>query len=281
MLKSKLGVLKYLFLRNDKVWERLSEQEKKFIFQENLFFNNERQDYKNPQNYGKSRVDGGENWDSLASRASLPRGKIIEKVLEQIKPQSVLEIGPGGGFFTKQVCEKPYVGEYVGVDIVRPFLDYLKPRLDKLKIQKRNFEFELVLGDFFTLNYQNKFDLIVLFSTVHHIPNRKELFFKLAGFLKKDGFILCIDPSHYLMRKIHLLKNIPYYLKKSYQNLGNLSTHHFCSFEEYKKIALHSKYAIKKEYYILPQKITHKKVLQGHSFFRWFSNEMGILLQKI
>jgi len=69
MLKTKLGILQYLFLRNDRVWERLSDQEKKYIFQENLFFNNERQDYKNPQNYGKSRIDGGENWEVGTSQS--------------------------------------------------------------------------------------------------------------------------------------------------------------------------------------------------------------------
>lgn len=281
MLKTKLGILQYLFLRCDKTWEKLSLQEKQFILQANLFFNNQRDDYKTPQNYGKSRVEGGENWDSLSNRKLLPRGAIIEKALEQIKPKSVLEIGPGGGFFTKQICEKPYVKEYVGLDIVKPFLDYLEPKLQKIKYQKKDFNFDLVCEDFFKLDYKNKFDLVVLLSTVHHIPNRNELFHKMWGVLKNQGFILAIDPSNYLMRKIHLFKNIPTYLKKSYQTPTHLSTHHFCSFEEYKSICLKNNYVIKEECYILPKKLFNKKIIYKHSFLRWLSNEMGILIQKI
>lgn len=73
MLKSKLGILYYLFARNDKVWQKLSDKERNFILRENFLFNNKREGYRNPENYGKIRFGGGENWDSVVKRTSFKK----------------------------------------------------------------------------------------------------------------------------------------------------------------------------------------------------------------
>jgi len=282
MLNDKIGVFKYLLWRNDKIWPKLSQEEQERILRANKIYNNIRDDYKNPELYGQGRVAGGENWDAPDDRLALVRGAIINEVLEAQKPKRLLEIGPGPGFYTRLICEKEYVQEYIGIDIVQPFLDYLKPRLDNLKTQKNNFAFRLICDDFMNLSYANHFDLIVLISTAHHIPNRMDLFFKLSGFLKKGGLILCIDPSHYWRRKLHLLRNIRLYLKKSYYSKPeNLGTHHMCSFEEYKKLSSKNGMIIEKEWHILPKKLMKNKVLVGHSWFRRLSSESAILLKKI
>lgn len=281
MLNDKVGVFKYLLWRNDKIWPKLSQEEQERILLANRAYNNARDDYKNPEFYGEGRVVGGENWDASDDRLAFQRGLIINEVLEKQKPKSILEIGPGAGFYTRLICEKKYVQEYTGVDIVQPFLDYLKPRLDNLKTSKNNFVFQLVCDDFMNLSYASRFDLIVLLSTAHHIPNRQDLFSKLSGFLKKGGLILCIDPSHYWRRKLHLLGSIRFYLKNSYYSKPeNLCTHHMCSFEEYKKLASKSGLSIEKEWYILPKKITGNRVLARHSWWRRLSSEMGILFRK-
>ncbi len=279
MLKNKLGILQYLFWRGDKFWEKLSEEEKQTIKRANLWFNVERDDYKNPQNYGTGRIEGGEVWDSKEDRLVLVRGKILNEVLEKERPETVLEIGPGPGFFTKLVCQKQFVKRYVGLDIAQSFLDYLSVRLHYLKNEKINFSFELLNGDFCQTDFKEKFDFILLISTAHHIPNRVELFKKLSSALKPNGAILSIDPSHYLPRWVNLLKKIPTYLKKSYYlNVENLSTHHMLTLGEYKNLAKLSGLLIAKEWYILPQKVFKKKITA--SALRFLSGEMAILLKK-
>ncbi|MFH0740205.1 MAG: class I SAM-dependent methyltransferase [bacterium] len=282
MLNDKIGFFKYLLWRNDKIWPKLSQKEQERVLQANKSYNNIRDDYKNPEFYGDGRVVGGENWDASDNRLSFFRGAIINEVLEGQKPKSILEIGPGPGFYTRLICEKKYVQEYIGIDIVQPFLDYLKPRLENLKTQKSDFVFQLACDDFMNLNYASRFDLIVLLSTVHHIPNRQDLFFKLSEFLKKDGLILCIDPSHYWRRKLHLLKSMCFYLKKSYYSkLENLGTHHMCSSEEYEKLASKNGMVIEKEWFILPKKFMKNRVLSHHSWWRRASSEIAILLKKL
>lgn len=267
--------------RNDKIWPKLGKGEKARILRTNQIYNNVRDDYKNPELYGDGRIEGGEKWDASDDRLALWRGKILNEVLEKQKPASVLEIGPGAGFYTRLICEKEYVQEYAGIDIVKPFLDYLEVRLAALKARKNNFVFQLVCNDFMNLNYPNHFDLIVLLSTVHHIPNREDLFFKLTGFLEKGGLILCIDPSHYWRRKIHLLKSLHIYLKKSYYSMPeSLGTHHMTTYEEYKKLGQKNGLRIEREWYILPNKFFKNKLLACHSWWRRLSSEMGILIRK-
>lgn len=280
MLKTKLGILQYLFWRGDKVWRNLSEEDKQIVKKANLWHNVERDDYKNPEKYGAGRIKGGETWDSKEDRLALLRGKILNDVLEKEKPETVLEIGPGPGFFTKLVCQKKIIKRYVGLDIARSFLDYLSVRLSHLKSEKTGFSFEFLIGDFCQMDFKEKPDFILLISTAHHIPNRVELFRKLSSILKPGGAILSIDPSHYLPRKIHLLKRIPVYLRKSYySNIENLSTHSMLTLKEYKKIAESSGLSVSKEWYILPNRILNKRL--APKFLRSFSAEIAVLLKKI
>lgn len=281
MLNNKWGMCKYFFLRNDKVWKRLTGDEKKIILESNRLHNISRDDYKNPERYGAGRLLGGENWDSSAKRAGFHRGRVLNQILEVYQPGAVLEIGPGAGFFTRLICEKNYVKRYVAIDIAKAFLDFLEARLNLLKTKKEEFNFELVCDDFMNVSFSAPFDLVVLLSTVHHIPNRDDLFQKLSQFLRKGGKIFCIDPSHYLPRFYHLIRRMPQYLRKSYYlKKENISTHHMCTCGEYVKAAGNANLTIEQEWYILPKKYFGNKIIKGHSWLRICSFEIGILLKK-
>ncbi|NQU83379.1 MAG: class I SAM-dependent methyltransferase [Parcubacteria group bacterium] len=281
MLNSKIRVFKYLLWRNDKVWEWLNDEEKAFILEANKLHNTLREDYANPEQYGAKRVIGGENWRSSEDRRDFKCGVIIDEALESIKPKTILELGPGAGFYTKHICEKDYVKQYVGVDIGKAFLDYLEPHLRALSKNKPDFSFRLACDDFNNLDYQNHFDLVIFLSTVHHIPNRIELFGKMSQFLKKGGAVLCVEPANYLPRKISLIKRLPRYLKKSfYSKRMNLSTHHMCTFGEFKKICRKTGLRIDKKWCILPKKLFNKKIIKRCSILRFFSAAIGVLFKK-
>lgn len=279
MLGNCLGYLAYLLLRNDIGWKILSDNEKRMVIEANKNYNVHRQDYSNPQLYGADRHIGGENWDTFDLKKTDVRGQALLNLLNKKKPAKVFEVGPGAGFYTRLICEYSTVGEYTAIDIGQAFLDYLSPRLEKIKEQKK-FNYNLISGEITEINFAEKFDLVVLLSTVHHIPNRMELFKKLGDMLTSGGVIFCFDPSHYLPRILGLTKKCIFngYLRKEYY-LKNISTHHMCSFGEYRRITRQiGDLKIEKTFYKLPERLKKLKWLQR--FGMLFSNEIGIIFKK-
>lgn len=282
ILDNPFGVFFYLMLRNDRSWALLSSQERELILRVNRSFNAEREDYANPELYGTGRVEGGENWDSPTSRLSTQRGRNLVACLGETHPKNVLEIGPGPGFFSRTVCELPSVTKYTAIDVGAGFLNYLRPRLESLEKQKPEFKFRLLQGQLADQE-ASSFDFILLLSCVHHIPNRTEFFAELSKRLKPGGFIFCYDPSHYLSRWARLLRamwSYGYLSSEYYRNRDNLSTHHFCTIGEYRKIVKRlPELSIAREFYV-----PAKRVARYPWLARWFprlvSVEMGILLRK-
>jgi len=281
MLKNPFGYLLYLFLRNDYSWSLLSDKEKARVLNANKGHNTAREDYANPEEYGAKRFAGGENWDSFKFDKNNYRSNALLELLEHNKPIRVLEIGPGAGFHTRLICMHPSVRHYAGIDIGQAFLDYLEPRLEKMK-EEKDLTSTLICGEAAKITLPGKYDLIVLFSTVHHIPNRMDLFCNLNNLLSEDGIIFCCDPSHYLPRIINLIKKCIFrgYLKRDhYLNKYNMATHHMCSYGEYKKIIRKlPSLKIENVFYQLPEKTRNINWL----FFpkQWFSKEIAIILKK-
>lgn len=281
MLNNPFGVLLYLLLRNDISWELLSAGEKEVILEANRNHNTGRDDYANPEKYGAERYKGGKNWDFSQLQENDHRAQALLEILEENKPEKVLEIGPGAGFYTKIICQYHTVEHYTAIDIGQAFLGYLKPRLEKIKVQKR-FSYELICSEVTEIGLSDRYDLIVLFSTVHHVPNRVVLFSNLNNMLSENGCIFCFDPSHYIFRVYDLIKKCIYneYLKKEYYlDKPNLSTHHMCSYGEYKKIVRKvGGLKIKKVLYRLPNKVKKYNWLFVPN--SWFSTEIGIIFEK-
>ncbi len=269
----------YLLLRNDIGWKMLSEQERASIIKANMDCNVNRDDYANPEKYGAERLIGGENWDNFQTWPDDVRSQALLKMLNDNRPARVLEIGPGAGFYTRGLCEHAAVKEYTAVDIGGAFLDFLRPRLETIK-KRKNFNYNLITGEITGVNIPEKFDLIVLLSTVHHIPNRIDLFKKLSDMLVDGGTIYCFDPSHYLPRIAGLLKKCVFngYLKKECR-LNNISTHHMCSLGEYKHIiGAVGDLKIEKVFYKFPERIRQFGKFLYPAIL--FSNEIGVVLRK-
>ena len=223
----------------------------------------------------------GENWDSFVLKDDDHRARALLRTLENNRPKRVLEIGPGAGFHTRLVCEYETVNHYCAVDIGQSFLEYLEPRLIRLSGQKR-FSYELVCGELTATVLSGNYDLIVLFSTVHHIPNRMDLFSVLAGMLMKGGVIFCFDPSHYIPRVFQLLAKsfANGYLKPGfYKNKDNLSTHHMCTLGEYRRIVRRVPgIKIEETIYVLPCRLRKFRGLLVPNFL--FSSEIGVVFRK-
>ena len=294
MLNNRLGILEYLLLRNDIVWDHLSIEERDLILEANVVYNNRRHDYANPEMYGTDRVQGGEVFDSEADRLTFVRGKILKTTLDAYHPRSILEIGPGPGFYTRLLCESESVKEYTAIDIVPTFLEYLAPRLGNLVDQHKLDKYTLIEADFMQVEMASC-DLIVLLSSLHHIPNRVDLFNKLVTLLNDGGHIICLDPSHYLARLWHLLRKYitRYHKREFWSDYRNLSTHSFCTYEEFVKISARvPQIVITDTYFELVRKarvfynLDPDGFLKGTTsvylkpnWLRWFSFQIGVVFE--
>ena len=282
MLNNPVGVAAYFLLRNDWGWKLLSREEKEIIHRANLEHNVERGDYKNPSKYGADRFEGGENWDNSSVETWGLRGHAIANILEQHNPVDVLEIGPGAGFHTKQIAIYDSVANMTLVDLGEAFLEFLRPGLEELHRQKPTFSYNLVVKDAKDLDDANgTFDAVFMSSAVHHIPDRIALFRVLARLVRPGGVVVCFDPSHYIERIVRLLKRIRtagYLTKRYYMERTNLSTHHMCTYGEYKKICKSTgEFVIDDVSYVPSKKLGTLSKLSK----RWASTEIFVTLRRL
>lgn len=234
VLDSRIGRIVYVLLRNDFVWQCLSPEERARVLAANAVVDTTREDW-NPDTYGGLRTTGSETWDSDDVREDTDKGSALLAVLSERRPRSVLEVGPGSGFYTRTICECDSVTRYAAIDINDGFLEYLRPRLDRFAgLAGRPFSFELICGDFRQRSFADPYDLVVLLSTVHHIPDRVDLFARLCAATAEGGAIFCYEPSHYLPRLRKLVRTC---LRPGYPTAGDISTHHMCSYGEFRQVA--------------------------------------------
>lgn len=123
--------------------EDLIKKWKKAILLANYNFNNIREDYFNPELYNQ-----GSSFDSKENRLKYPRGRIIQYFLEKCCPKNVLEIGPGSGFFTKQIVEYPSVRKYIAYDINTNFLIFIESKFIESKLQYITSQWTTILNIF-------------------------------------------------------------------------------------------------------------------------------------
>ena len=77
-------------------------------------------------------------------------------------PISVLEIGPGSGYYSKMIFDHPSVLNYDFIDINDKFLEFIAERIANSN-KKNNFSSNTFIGDVSSFDFQNKkYDLIVL-----------------------------------------------------------------------------------------------------------------------
>jgi ubiquinone/menaquinone biosynthesis C-methylase UbiE len=232
---SGFGYICYYFMRNDWVWSRLNNQEKEFVKQHNNYWNNNNPGYKDPSEY---QGQGGLSFRSIQDRQSSWEGRQLAKFLEQERPKRVLEIGPGSGYYTRQIIECGSLDEYVATDINAKFLEFIEKAISEhdkgIRIKSKFVQ----LSDLESTDMQ--VDAIILLSALHHIPDR-EIFIKaISRYLTNGGAIFFFEPSHSLARIVQLAWSFAlhrWYSTKVVRLRNNYMTHHFCTVSEMRKNA--------------------------------------------
>tara|TARA_B100001093_G_C26694907_1_gene956474 strand:- start:99 stop:719 length:621 start_codon:yes stop_codon:yes gene_type:complete len=158
----------------------------------------------------------------------------LNSQLNKFNPKKVLEVGSGPGLFSKMIYKHNSVESLSINDINQGFIDFIIEKEKKISNRKL---LNAYVGDIMEIKIPEKFDMIIIISSLHHIPERIRIFKLFNELMNPGGTIVISEPSHYLKRIYWLLKKIKMLSTKAYlENIQNYSTHHMCSAGEYKKI---------------------------------------------
>ena len=131
--------------------------------------------------------------------------RLIER-LEINCHSTVLEIGPGPGFFSVEVARCLTNGKLVLADIQQEMLDYAKKRLTRRRMT--NVEYYLCRGEEFDLP-DTMFDAVFMVMVLGEVPN-KDVYLRECYRMLKLGGILSIsehdgDPDILLIEEVRSL----------------------------------------------------------------------------
>lgn len=115
----------------------------------------------------------------------LSPGKLIQR-LDLEENHSVLEIGPGPGYFSTHVAKKLTNGRLVLLDIQQEMLDMSKKRLSKIGI--KNVDYYLTDGLSLDLE-SNFFDRVFMVTVMGEIENKENYLKEIYRVLKQDGIL--------------------------------------------------------------------------------------------
>jgi len=148
--------------------------------------------------------------------------KLIER-LELKEDHTVLEIGPGPGYFSLNVASKLKKGKLVLTDIQKEMLDYSKKRMDKKGI--KNVEYKICDGN--KLDFiDDSFDRVFMVTVIGEVEQKESYIKEIYRILKKGGILsiseLAGDPDKMSLEEIEELVGIcDFKLKNQYGSNKN------------------------------------------------------------
>ena len=100
---------------------------------------------------------------------------------------SLLDIGTGSGQFIQTILDDINVSEIIGIDPGTGGFAEAKEKFQNDSIQFRQMYSEKLDFD------DDKFDLITMSKTLHHLPHQTESFLEMKRVLKPDGFLILAE----------------------------------------------------------------------------------------
>ena len=112
-----------------------------------------------------------------------------QKLIERLELKSdfiVLEIGPGPGYFSRQISKFLTNGKLVLADIQQEMLDIAKRRI--LKKGLTNVDFYLCDGKTFDFPSES-FDVVFMVTVIGEVENKKDYLLEIRRILKQNGVL--------------------------------------------------------------------------------------------
>ena len=108
---------------------------------------------------------------------------------------TVLEPGPGMGFFTLPLAKRVGSGRVVAVDLQAKMLDGLRRRADKAGLLQRIDTRLAQPGSLGIADLSGQVDFILAAAVVHEMPSAEAFFREAAQALKPGAVLLLAEPS--------------------------------------------------------------------------------------
>ncbi len=151
--------------------------------------------------------------------------KTLLERLELRENFSVLEIGPGPGYFSTKIAQKLTKGKLVLADIQQEMLDYAKKRIQRKGIN--NIEYHLCNGK--TFDFQDAtFDRIFMVTVIGEVENKNEYLHEIYRLLNLNGILsiteLAGDPDKMSKEEIvNLVSEQGFKIDKEFGNKKNFT----------------------------------------------------------
>jgi ubiquinone/menaquinone biosynthesis C-methylase UbiE len=109
---------------------------------------------------------------------------------------TVLEIGPGMGFFTLPLARLVGPGgKIVCVEVQEKMLRSLAHRASRAGLAERIAPVVATEDSFFLESYEGKADFVLLFAVVHEVPDQAKLFREMFRAMKPGAKLLLSEPT--------------------------------------------------------------------------------------
>lgn len=116
---------------------------------------------------------------------------LVRKVWKINRPVSILDFGCGYGDLGLRLLPLvPDGSSYTGVDIADELINKAR---DIFKTSRYVTKFEV--ADLLQYEPVEKYDVVICQSVLRHISKAKEVLEKMVASAKKDGLVICIEPS--------------------------------------------------------------------------------------
>lgn len=99
--------------------------------------------------------------------------------------KSIVDIACGSGYGSAWLSE--YAEEVIGVDVDDDALEWARKHYNRENLS-------YIRGDVSSFKMSKKFDVVVSFETIEHIPNEKDYLNTIKGLLNKDGIFIVSTP---------------------------------------------------------------------------------------
>ncbi len=112
---------------------------------------------------------------------------------------TVVDIGPGMGFFTIAMCRLVgKEGRVIAADVQQKMLDGVMRRALRSGLTDRLETVQSLPGD---LRVSEKADFVLAFWMVHETPDRGRFLGQVAGLLKPEGRFLLVEPGLHVRKR--------------------------------------------------------------------------------
>ncbi len=133
-----------------------------------------------------------------------PLRKLLQNPKKVIEPyvragMTVLEIGPGMGFFTLEIARKVEAsGRVIAIDIQPQMLERLEQRAEKVNLGDR-IETRLATSESMEIaDLTEAVDLVFAYAVVHELPDDRAFFREVFGVLKPSATLFIAEPGRHV-----------------------------------------------------------------------------------